>query len=60
MATEKQIEEAILKVAGKPSSGVIKDLASTMAKAIADLDEDKREAKKPQREVRVTEVTETR
>lgn len=60
MATEKQIEEAILKVAGKPSSGVIKNLAPIMAAAIAELDEEKSRAKKPEREIRVTEVTETR
>lgn len=60
MATEKQIEDAILKVAGKPSSGSIKDLAPAMAKAIAELDEEQPRGKKPEREIRVTEVTETR
>jgi hypothetical protein len=60
MATEQDIKNTILRIAGEPSSGVIKDLAPAMAKAIAELDEDKREAKKPQREIRVTEATETR
>jgi len=38
MASVKQIEEAILKVAGSPSVGAIKDLAPFMAEAIAKLD----------------------
>jgi len=39
MATEKQIEQAILAVAGNPSSGIIKELAPKMARAVAGLDE---------------------
>ena len=38
MATEKQIEDVILGLAGKPSSGIIKELAPTWARAIADMD----------------------
>lgn len=60
MANEKQIEEAILKVAGNPSSGSIKALAPMMAQAIADLDQPKREKQKPHREVRVEGPLETR
>jgi hypothetical protein len=60
MATEKQIEEAILRVAGNPSSGSIKALAAEMAQAVADLDAPKREKPKPQREVRIEGPVETR
>ena len=38
MATEKQIEDVILGLAGKPSSGIIKELAPLWARAIADMD----------------------
>lgn len=38
MATVKDIEKVILKVAGNPSSGVIKDLAPVWAEEIAQLD----------------------
>lgn len=60
MATEQQIKEAILRVAGNPSSGAIKELAPALAKAIAELDGDDRKAKKPEREVRVIDAPETR
>lgn len=39
MATVKQIEAVILKVAGNPSSGPVKDFAREAAEAIAKLDE---------------------
>jgi len=38
MATVKDIEKVILKVAGNPSSGAIKDLAPVWAEEIAKLD----------------------
>ena len=38
MATVKDIEKVILKVAGNPSSGAIKDLAPVWAEEIAQLD----------------------
>jgi len=38
MATAKDIERIILKVAGNPSSGVVKDLAPVWAEEIAELD----------------------
>lgn len=38
MATAKDIEKVILKVAGNPSSGVVKDLAPVWAEEIAQLD----------------------
>jgi hypothetical protein len=41
MATEKEIEKVILKVAGNPSAGGIKTLAPVMAAEIAKLDEPK-------------------
>lgn len=60
MATEHEIKQVILRVAGNPSSGAIKELAPVLAKAIAELDEDSRKAKKPEREVRVIDAPETR
>ncbi|AUV61416.1 hypothetical protein phiPsal1_007 [Pontimonas phage phiPsal1] len=41
MATVKEIERIILKVAGNPSSGAIKSLAPVWAEEIAKLDEPK-------------------
>jgi len=62
MASEKDIKEAILKVAGNPESGAIHSLADRMAKAVAELDtpDESPRAEKPKREVRVTEPTEVR
>lgn len=64
MASEKQIKEAILKVAGHPESGAIHSLAPSMAKAIAELDNpaepEAPRAEKPKREVRVTGPEEVR
>ena len=64
MANEKDIKEAILKVAGNPESGAIHSLAGQMAKAILELDNPAEpaspRAEKPKREVRVTEPTEVR
>jgi len=41
MATAKDIERVILKVAGNPSVGAVKDLAPVWAEEIAKLDEPK-------------------
>jgi hypothetical protein len=41
MATAKEIERVILKVAGNPSAGAIKSLAPVWAEEIAKLDEPK-------------------
>lgn len=41
MATAKEIERIILKIAGNPSVGVVKELAPVWAQAIAELDEPK-------------------
>ena len=64
MASEKQIKEAILDVAGNPESGAIHALAPHMAKAIAELDKpaepESPRAEKPKREVRVTGPEEVR
>lgn len=38
MATEAEIKKTILKVAGNPESGPIKEWAPILAKAIAELD----------------------
>jgi hypothetical protein len=57
MATKEQIIEAILKVAGEPSVGVIKDLAEDFADAIISLDAP---AQKETKEVRVVKAEETR
>jgi hypothetical protein len=54
MATKEQIEQTILKVAGNPSSGPIKELADEWARAIVALDEE------PTKETRVMKVAEKR
>ena len=41
MATAKDIERVILKVAGNPTSNAIKDIAPALAEEIAKLDEPK-------------------
>lgn len=41
MATSKEIERLILKIAGNPSVGVVKTLAPVWAEEIAKLDEPK-------------------
>ena len=59
MATVEQIRKAILKVAGNPSVGPIKAMATEMAEAIAELDAPVRGEKRTI-ETRVIGVTETR
>lgn len=60
MATESQIKDAILKVAGNPESGPIKALAGEMAKAVVALDAPEEKALKPMKETRVMAPSETR
>jgi hypothetical protein len=57
MATKEQIIEAILKVAGDPTVGVIKDLAEDFADAIISLDAP---VAKETKETRVVKSEETR
>lgn len=59
MATKDQIKEAILKVAGNPTSGVVADLAEAWAKAIYELDNPSK-AGVPSAEKRIVEPQETR
>lgn len=58
MASHSEIRAAILKVAGNPDSGVIKDLADDMARAVVALDSVVEEA--PAKEIRVVRAKETR
>jgi len=53
MATKKEIVEAILKTAGNPDTGIIKDLADAFATAIVAIDA-------PVKETRVDSPKETR
>lgn len=57
MASHEKIKEAILKVAGNPSSGSIKDLADEFARAIVALDNPPVQRAK---ETRVSRSEETR
>ena len=57
MATEAEIKKAILKVAGNPESGPIKEWAPIIAKAIAELDTPPLQ---PAKEKRVITAEETR
>ena len=59
MASKDAIKAAILKVAGDPVSGVIKDLADEMAQAIVDLDTTT-SSERSEKETRVTQPAETR
>lgn len=54
MASEADIRRAILKVAGNPETGPIRDLSSAMARAIVELDAE------PSKEIRVTKAAEKR
>lgn len=59
MATKDAIKAAILKVAGDPISGVIKDLADEMAQAVVDLDTTT-SSERSEKETRVTKPVEIR
>jgi hypothetical protein len=58
MATRDEIKAAILKTAGNPSAGVIKDLADDLAKAVWELDNTN--SINPAKEVRIVDSKETR
>jgi hypothetical protein len=55
MATKEAIKEAILKAAGNPDTGLVRDNVETWAQAVWELDNEV----KP-KEVRVVEAKETR
>lgn len=57
MASIEQIRETILRVAGHPDSGVVKDLAEKWARAIAELDNP---ISQPEKEKRVLNSQEMR
>lgn len=57
---KEQIKSAILKVAGYPDSGAIKDLADSMADEIMSIDKPEKKSFNPVEETRVKEVKETR
>lgn len=59
MADKDAIKAAILRVAGDPVSGVIKDMADEMAQAIADLDKTT-SSERSEKETRVTKPAEIR
>jgi len=54
MATFEDVRRAILKVAGNPDSGVVRDLSAAMARAVVALDEE------PMKETRVMKAKEIR
>lgn len=54
MTSESEVKRAILKVAGNPDTGVIRDLADEMARAIVALDAE------PTKEIRVMKAAEKR
>jgi hypothetical protein len=54
MADKETIKRTILKIAGNPSSGPVKELAEEWARAIVALDEE------PTKETRVMKAAETR
>ena len=58
MATKDQIKAAILKTAGNPSAGIIKDLAEDFATAVWELDNTN--SINPAKEVRIIDSKETR
>lgn len=58
MASREEIKRTILKVAGDPETGVIRELADAWADAIAGLDEIKND--QLAKETRVTKPSETR
>lgn len=60
MATKEEIKKVILRVAGNPATGVVKDFADAWAEAIAALDNPKSKAGVPSADKRVVEPQETR
>jgi hypothetical protein len=60
MATHAQVRAAILKVAGNPESGAIRDLADAMASAVVAIDAPEVKEYKPVVETRVVKPSEKR
>ena len=58
MATKDEIKAALLKAAGNPSTGIIRDLADDFAQAVWELDNTN--ANNSAKEVRVVDAKETR
>jgi hypothetical protein len=58
MASKDEIKAALLKAAGNPSTGIIKDLADDFAQAVWELDNTN--SINPAKEVRVIDSKETR
>jgi hypothetical protein len=58
MATKDEIKAAILKAAGNPTAGVIKEMADDFAKAVWELDN--KNSINPSRETRIVDSKETR
>lgn len=56
MASVEQVREAILRVAGNPDSGPIRDLADEMARAVVELDHPAHQGDKEKRVLGPTEV----
>jgi hypothetical protein len=56
MASVEQVRQAILRVAGNPDSGPIRDLADDMARAVVELDDPAHQADKEKRVLGPTEV----
>jgi len=58
MATKDEIKAALLKAAGNPSTGIIRDLADDFAQAVWELDN--KNSVSPAKEVRIVDSKETR
>jgi hypothetical protein len=58
MATKDEIKAALLNAVGNPQTGVIADMAETIAKAVWELDN--KNSATPAKEVRIIETKETR
>jgi hypothetical protein len=58
MATKDEIKAAILKTAGNPTAGIIRDMAEEFAKAVWELDN--KNSINPAKEVRIVDSKETR
>ena len=58
MATRDEIKAAILKAAGNPSAGIIKEMADDFARAVWELDNTN--SHNPARETRIVDSKETR
>ena len=57
---KEQVKQTILKTAGYPESGAIKDIADALADAIMKIDEPEIKKYEPVKETRVVEINEVR